>query len=212
MQTRLTRVFAGVFVLAAFSLLGCSSTNSPPGAGGSSGGEVTSTGGVSAGGTTANATNTGGALPSGGTSASGGESQAGSVAQGGSNTGGAVTSAAGQTTVGGSVAGGSVTGGSAARYRASPGSLGTDSAPRALRTRPSPQRGRRDGQPTPPDPARFARALVSGEEGRQVGELAVCRNHWHDRQGETLVVGIEFAVAASMSALEKSHHAAQNGS
>ena len=113
MQTRLTRVFAGVFVLAAFSLLGCSSTNSPPGAGGSSGGEVTSTGGVSAGGTTANATNTGGALPSGGTSASGGESQAGSVAQGGSNTGGAVTSAAGQTTVGGSVAGGSVAGGSA---------------------------------------------------------------------------------------------------
>jgi hypothetical protein len=114
MQTCLTRIFASVFAVTALSLLGCSVTNSAPGAGGSSGGEVTSSGGVSAGGTTTNTTDTGGALPSGGTSASGGQSQAGSLAQGGSDTGGAVTSAAGQTTAGGSAAGGSKAGGSRA--------------------------------------------------------------------------------------------------
>jgi lysophospholipase L1-like esterase len=117
MQSCLSRIFAGIFALTTFSLLGCSSSNSLPGAGGSSGGEVTHSGGVSAGGTTTNTTDTGGASPSGGTTSSGGESQAGSVSQGGSDTGGAVTSAAGQTAPGGSSGsetGGSETGGSAA--------------------------------------------------------------------------------------------------
>jgi len=123
MQTCLTRIFASVFALTAFSLLGCSSTNSAPPAGGSSGGEVMSSGGVSAGGTTTNATDTGGALPSGGTSASGGQSQAGSLAQGGSDTGGAATSGAGQTTAGGSTAGGSKAGGGRAGSSAAGGSV-----------------------------------------------------------------------------------------
>ena len=123
MQTCLTRIFASVFALTAFSLLGCSSTNSAPPAGGSSGGEVMSSGGVSAGGTTTNTTDTGGALPSGGTSASGGQSQAGSLAQGGSDTGGAATSGAGQTTAGGSTAGGSKAGGSRAGSSAAGGSV-----------------------------------------------------------------------------------------
>ncbi len=129
MQNRFARIFAGVFAVTALSLLGCSSTNSAPGAGGSSGGEITSSGGVSAGGTTANTTNTGGVLPSGGTSASGGQSQAGSLAQGGSETAGAMTSAAGQAgggaAAGKSAAGGSATGGKSATGGATTGGSAT---------------------------------------------------------------------------------------
>jgi len=123
MQNHLTRIFAGIFAIAALSLLGCSTTNSAPGAGGSSGGEITSSGGARAGGTTANATETGGVLPSGGTSASGGQSQAGSVAQGGSDTGGAMNGGAGQTTAGGGA--GSVAGGSAAAGKSATGGSAT---------------------------------------------------------------------------------------
>ncbi len=115
MKPCFAEVFAGVFALSAFSLLGCSSDSSQPGAasGGSTGGEVAATGGASAGGATTSPTSSGGALPSGGTPASGGLSQASSVSQGGLATGGAATSAAGQPATGGRITGGSTSDGAA---------------------------------------------------------------------------------------------------
>ena len=132
-RASLTRVFAGVFTLAAFSLLGCSSDSSPAhsGSAGTSGGTVTGSGGVGAGGTTTSPPSSGGTLPSGGTSAgesatggtlAGGTLAGGTVAggtlSGGSKTGGSV---AGGSATGGSIAGGSVAGGSATGGRASGG-------------------------------------------------------------------------------------------
>lgn len=110
MKIWFTHVLAGPFMLAAFSLLGCSSDTSPAtaGSGGSSGG-ASSLGGASTG-----PIGSGGAA-SGGMSASGGQtaSQGGTVAQGGAATGGTTTSAGGQPNSGGSAAGGSAAGGSA---------------------------------------------------------------------------------------------------
>ena len=132
-RASLTRVFAGVFTLAAFSLLGCSSDSSPAhsGSAGISGGTVTGSGGVGAGGTTTSPPSSGGTLPSGGTSAGGsatggtlaggtlaGGTVAGGTLSGGSKTGGRV---AGGSATGGSIAGGSVAGGSATGGRASGG-------------------------------------------------------------------------------------------
>jgi lysophospholipase L1-like esterase len=115
MKHYLSKIFAGVFALTAFSLLGCSSDSAPPGTGPgeSTGGELAATGGVSAGGGTTTPTSLGGSLPGGGTPASGGQSQASSAPQGGSTTGGATTSAAGQSATGGSAKGGSTSGGAA---------------------------------------------------------------------------------------------------
>ena len=112
-RASLARVFAGVFTLAAFSLLGCSSDSSPPhsGSAGTSGGTVTGSGGVGAGGTTTSPPSSGGTLPSGGTPAPGGQPQAGSFSQGGSAAAGTVTSAAGQPALGGSASGGRASGG-----------------------------------------------------------------------------------------------------
>ena len=112
-RASLTRVFAGVFTLAAFSLLGCSSDSSPAhsGSAGTSGGTVTGSGGVGAGGTTTSPPSSGGTLPSGGTLAPGGQPQAGSFSQGGSAAAGTVTSAAGQPALGGSASGGRASGG-----------------------------------------------------------------------------------------------------
>ena len=112
-RASLARVFAGVFTLAAFSLLGCSSDSSPThsGSAGTSGGTVTGSGGVGAGGTTTSPPSSGGTLPSGGTPAPGGQPQAGSFSQGGSAAAGTVTSAAGQPALGGSASGGRASGG-----------------------------------------------------------------------------------------------------
>jgi lysophospholipase L1-like esterase len=117
-RASLTRVFAGVFTLAAFSLLGCSSDSSPAhsGSAGTSGGTVTGSGGVGAGGTTTSPPSSGGTLPSGGISA-GGSATGGTVA-GGTLAGGTV---AGGDAAGGSIASGSVAGGSATGGRASGG-------------------------------------------------------------------------------------------
>jgi len=101
-----------IVALATFSFLGCSSSDAPSGAVGSTGGEVMSSGGASAGGTTTSATNSGGTLASGGTRATGGQSQAGSIVQGGTASGGTVNSAGGQPGSGGSASGGSPAGGS----------------------------------------------------------------------------------------------------
>ena len=127
MKTSLTPVFAGVFALAAFSLLGCSSGSggSPPGpgSGGSQGGAIPPSGGVSAGGVTTGPTGAGGATSKGGAPASGGQAQGGSSAQGGAAAGGAATSAAGQTATGGSAMGGRTTGGTAGGGSATGGSV-----------------------------------------------------------------------------------------
>ena len=117
MKASLTRVFAGIFTLTVFPLLGCSSdAGSPPaaGSGGSTGGETTNSSSVSAGGATTSPTSSGGVVTTGGTPASGGQSHASSVPQGGA-TGGAVTSAAGQSTVGSSAGGGGAAGGASAK-------------------------------------------------------------------------------------------------
>ena len=124
-RASLTRVFAGVFTLAAFSLLGCSSDSSPAhsGSAGTSGGTVTGSGGVGAGGTTTSPPSSGGTLPSGGTLAPGGQPQAGSSSQGGSAAAGTVTSAAGQPAPGGSSSGGRASGGTSAGGSATGGTL-----------------------------------------------------------------------------------------
>ena len=124
-RASLTRVFAGVFTLAAFSLLGCSSDSSPAhsGSAGTSGGTVTGSGGVGAGGTTTSPPSSGGTLPSGGTLAPGGQPQAGSFSQGGSAAAGTVTSAAGQPAPGGSSSGGRASGGTSAGESATGGTL-----------------------------------------------------------------------------------------
>ena len=117
MKYRLTQVFAGVFALSAFSLLGCTSDTggdqSGTGSGGSQGGALTASGG--AGGTTTSAPGSGGAVTSGGAPASGGQttSQGGTPAQGGSPTGGTSTSTGGQPSTGGSASGGRASGGTA---------------------------------------------------------------------------------------------------
>ena len=114
MKASLTRVFAGIFALTVFPLLGCSSdAGSPPatGSGGSTGGEATSS--VSAGGATTSPTSS--APASGGTPATGGQSQASSVPQGGSASGGAVTSATSTPATGGSAGGGGAAGGASAK-------------------------------------------------------------------------------------------------
>ena len=126
MKYRLTQVFAGVFALSAFSLLGCTSdtggTPSGTGSGGSQGGALTASGG--AGGTTTSAPGSGGAVTSGGVPASGGQttSQGGTPAQGGSPTGGTSTSTGGQPSTGGSASGGRASGGVASGGSASGGS------------------------------------------------------------------------------------------
>ena len=126
MKYRLTQVFAGVFALSAFSLLGCTSdtggTPSGTGSGGSQGGALTASGG--AGGTTTSAPGSGGAVTSGGAPASGGQttSQGGTPAQGGSPTGGTSTSTGGQPSTGGSASGGRASGGVASGGSASGGS------------------------------------------------------------------------------------------
>ena len=126
MKYRLTQVFAGVFALSAFSLLGCTSdtggTPSGTGSGGSQGGALTASGG--AGGTTTSAPGSGGAVTSGGVPASGGQttSQGGTPAQGGSPTGGTSTSTGGQPSTGGSASGGRASGGAASGGSASGGS------------------------------------------------------------------------------------------
>ena len=124
-RASLARVFAGVFTLAAFSLLGCSSDSSPThsGSAGTSGGTVTGSGGVGAGGTTTSPPSSGGTLPSGGTPAPGGQPQAGSFSQGGSAAAGTVTSAAGQPAPGGSSSGGRASGGTSAGGSATGGTL-----------------------------------------------------------------------------------------
>ena len=126
MKYRLTQVFAGVFALSAFSLLGCTSDTggdqSGTGSGGSQGGALTASGG--AGGTTTSAPGSGGAVTSGGAPASGGQttSQGGTPAQGGSPTGGTSTSTGGQPSTGGSASGGRASGGAASGGSASGGS------------------------------------------------------------------------------------------
>ena len=126
MKYRLTQVFAGVFALSAFSLLGCTSDTggdqSGTGSGGSQGGALTASGG--AGGTTTSAPGSGGAVTSGGVPASGGQttSQGGTPAQGGSPTGGTSTSTGGQPSTGGSASGGRASGGVASGGSASGGS------------------------------------------------------------------------------------------
>ena len=126
MKYRLTQVFAGVFALSAFSLLGCTSDTggdqSGTGSGGSQGGALTASGG--AGGTTTSAPGSGGAVTSGGVPASGGQttSQGGTPAQGGSPTGGTSTSTGGQPSTGGSASGGRASGGAASGGSASGGS------------------------------------------------------------------------------------------
>ena len=124
-RSSLTRVFAGVFTLAAFSLLGCSSDSSPAhsGSAGTSGGTVTGSGGVGAGGTTTSPPSSKGTLPSGGTPAGG--SATGGTLAGGTLAGGTVTDGtlAGGTVAGGTLAGGSKTGGSVAGGSATGGSI-----------------------------------------------------------------------------------------
>jgi len=129
MKTLLSQVLAGVFAVAAFSLLGCSSGSSPTGtaSGGSTGGAVAASGGAIAGGT--NAIASGGVLTSGGFPASGGQTQAqgGSLARGGTPGGGAVASG-GQTATGGRATGGSATGGVASGGSEAGGSVTGGSA------------------------------------------------------------------------------------
>ena len=124
MKPCLTRIFAGALVLAACSLLGCSSETggTQSGTGGSTGGALTGSGGVSTGGSTTSSVGSGGAQPSGGTLASGGQAQGGSVSQGGSGTGGATSNAGGKSALGGSASGGSASGGAASGGSARGGS------------------------------------------------------------------------------------------
>ena len=124
MKPCLTRIFAGALVLAACSLLGCSSDTggTQSGTGGSTGGALTGSGGVSTGGSTTSSVGSGGAQPSGGTLASGGQAQGGSVSQGGSGTGGATSNAGGKSALGGSASGGSASGGAASGGSARGGS------------------------------------------------------------------------------------------
>ena len=116
MKHSLSRIFASVFAVAAFSLLGCGSGNNSPSGGGSQAGAVTASGGVSAGGgASTSAPSSGGTTSQGGTPETGGQTQSpgGSAVQGGVATGGNDTggSEAGGSDTGGSVIGGSATGG-----------------------------------------------------------------------------------------------------
>jgi lysophospholipase L1-like esterase len=124
MKPCLTRIFAGALVLAACSLLGCSSDTggTQSGTGGSTGGALTGSGGVSTGGSTTSSVGSGGAQPSGGTLASGGQAQGGSISQGGSGTGGTTTNAGGKSALGGSASGGRASGGTASGGSATGGS------------------------------------------------------------------------------------------
>ncbi len=113
MKHSLSRIFASVFVVTAFSLVGCSSGNNSPAGGGSQAGAITATGGASAGGTTTASTSapsSGGIAIQGGTPETGGQTQSpgGSAAQGGGTTGGSDT---GGHDTGGSVVAGSASGG-----------------------------------------------------------------------------------------------------
>jgi lysophospholipase L1-like esterase len=114
MKASLFQFFAPALALTSFSLLGCSSADTPSaGSGGSQGGAVTASGGVSTGGASPSS---GGATSNGGTFVSGGQTQSqggaeGGAASGGKTTTGGATGATGGAATGGSMAGGSATGG-----------------------------------------------------------------------------------------------------
>jgi len=178
MKHSLSRIFASVFVVTAFSLVGCSSGNNSPAGGGSQAGAITATGGASAGGTTTASTSapsSGGIASQGGTPETGGQTQSpgGSAAQ-------VAALPAGRhrwpPTPGGSVVAGSASGGEVITGGESTGGAATGGVTSATAARPAAPPVHRAAQP--PAASRQPAARLGWDD-----------NRWHDFDCECPIGG-----------------------